>query len=108
MESRSPTYNSWQAMKKRCLNKKHKGYKDYGEKGITICDEWIDSYQNFKKDIGEKPENHSLDRIDNSIGYSKENCKWSTITIKFQRKPTHFGRWMNLVNFKINIFGSLK
>ena len=39
MESRSPTYNSWQAMKKRCLNKKHKGYKDYGEKGITICDE---------------------------------------------------------------------
>ena len=36
-------------MKKRCLNKKHKGYKDYGEKGITICDEWIDSYQNFKK-----------------------------------------------------------
>ena len=37
MESRSPTYNSWQAMKKRCLNKKHKGYKDYGEKGITIC-----------------------------------------------------------------------
>ena len=36
MESRSPTYNSWQAMKKRCLNKKHKGYKDYGEKGITI------------------------------------------------------------------------
>ena len=80
MESRSPTYNSWQAMKKRCLNKKHKGYKDYGEKGITICDEWIDSHQNFKKDMGEKPENHSLDRIDNSIGYSKENCKWSTIT----------------------------
>ena len=52
MESRSPTYNSWQAMKKRCLNKKHKGYKDYGEKGITICDEWIDSYQNFKRDMG--------------------------------------------------------
>ena len=51
MESRSPTYNSWQAMKKRCLNKKHKGYKDYGEKGITICDEWIDSYQNFKRDL---------------------------------------------------------
>ena len=40
MESRSPTYNSWQAMKKRCLNKKHKGYKDYGEKGITICYDW--------------------------------------------------------------------
>ena len=67
MESRSPTYNSWQAMKKRCLNKKHKGYKDYGEKGITICDEWIDSYQNFKRDMGEKPENHSLDRIDNIL-----------------------------------------
>ena len=106
MESRSPTYNSWQAMKKRCLNKKHKGYKDYGEKGITICDEWIDSYQNFKKDMGEKPENHSLDRIDNSIGYYKENCKWSTITneeleiIKgkaqyFKRRSQEFRRHQN-------------
>ena len=64
MESRSPTYNSWQAMKKRCLNKKHKGYKDYGEKGITICDEWIDYYQNFKKDMGEKPEIiHQIEQI---------------------------------------------
>ena len=51
MESRSPTYNSWQAMKKRCLNKKHKGYKDYGEKVITICDEWIDSYETFSQVI---------------------------------------------------------
>ena len=78
MESISHTYNSWQAMKKRCLNKKHKGYKDYGEKGITICDEWIDSYQNFKRDMGEKPENHSLDRIDEgrrSLGDTKTNVE---------------------------------
>ena len=63
MESRSPTYNSWQAMKKRCLNKKHKGYKDYGEKGITICDEWIDSYQNFKRDMGENADSNASKTI---------------------------------------------
>ena len=51
MESRSPTYNSWQAMKKRCLNKKHKGYKDYGEKGITIPLNVLLWIQNKSKNI---------------------------------------------------------
>lgn len=79
-KSRTPTYNSWQGMRKRCLDPKHKGFKDYGAKGITICESWLQSFDNFLSDMGEKPLGTSLDRIDNQLGYNKENCKWSTIT----------------------------
>jgi hypothetical protein len=66
-------------MKKRCLVPTHKAYKDYGGRGITVCEEWLD-YNNFVRDMGEAPSNMSLDRIDNDKGYYKDNCKWSTQT----------------------------
>lgn len=80
----SKTYNAWSSMKKRCTNKNHKQYKDYGGRGITICDRWLDKengFKNFLEDMGEIPKNKSLDRIDNNQlinGYSPENCKSST------------------------------
>jgi predicted nucleic acid-binding Zn-ribbon protein len=72
-------YRSWAGMIQRCNNPKNPMYSYYGGKGITVCDRWKEAYCNFLLDMGRKPTNkHTLDRIDNSLGYFPENCKWST------------------------------
>lgn len=72
-------YNTWCSMKKRCGQKNHKQYKHYGGRGIFVCDRWINSFENFIEDMGFKPsKEYSLDRKNNELGYSKENCRWAT------------------------------
>lgn len=79
----SPTYKSWHSMKQRCLNPNNPSAHNYSERGITVCDRWLD-FNNFLADMGERPENTSLDRIDNDKGYSKENCRWTDHTTQIR------------------------
>lgn len=72
----TPTYNTWAHMLSRCNNANHKQYADYGGRGITVCEEWR-SFINFLTDMGNKPKGMSLDRINNDLGYYKENCRWT-------------------------------
>ena len=71
------TYQSWKAMKQRCLNKNDPAFKHYGGRGITICPEWIKSFKVFMEDIGERPgKEYSIERVNVNGNYEKSNCIW--------------------------------
>lgn len=77
---KSKEYGAWVDMKRRCLNPNAKNYARYGGRGITVCPQWVNSFEAFLADVGAAPQTHraSLDRVDNDGNYEPSNVRWST------------------------------
>lgn len=95
--SKSPEYFAWVSAKNRCHNKNHPRYKDWGERGIEVCEEWRHDFLAFYDYVGDRPSpNHSLDRIDGSKGYQPGNVRWATSKEQSANRPG----WVNEITFR--------
>ncbi len=88
--TRSPTYRSWESMKRRCTKETDPKYVDYGGRGIKVCERWLNSFESFLADLGERPERTTLDRFPNNDGdYEPGNCRWATIRQQSMNKRSN-------------------
>jgi hypothetical protein len=107
--SKTPEYRAWAKIKMRCTNPNDPNFYRYGGRGVGMCDEWYNSFEQFYKDLGKRPNGMSLDRIDNNQGYSKDNCRWATpqqqaanrelsIVIDYDGKSMCLKEWSRHIN----------
>ena len=89
-------YNSYHAMIQRCTNINNDRYINYGGRGISVCNRWLESFENFLEDMGEKPSSkHSIDRFPNINGnYEPSNCRWGTLEQQYRGMTKN--RWVSL------------
>ena len=92
-------YRAWMHMKGRCYVKTDKAFRNYGKRGIKVCDKWKNSYKNFLQDMGRCPDGYSLERINVNGDYTPENCEW--IPMKDQSRNTR-------VNVRLTAFGETR
>lgn len=77
--SKTPLYRVWFEMLQRCHNSAHKDFKLYGGRGVTVCPRWRESFQAFVDDMGPRPTGLTVERGNNDLGYSRENCSWQSL-----------------------------
>lgn len=114
----SREYSTWENMIQRCTNPKARKFHLYGGRGITVCERWLKSFEAFYEDMGPRPDNTTLDRLDSDKGYYKDNCKWSTpreqaVNVRvFNHYVKHDGiiktieEWLVELNMDRNLFKS--
>lgn len=97
IEGKTTTYQTWDAMIQRCTNPKNEAWKNYGGRGIKVCDRWLNSFAAFLEDMGERPAGLTIDRRDDNGNYEPRNCRWGNKIMQNNnrrdcRKITHDGR----------------
>jgi hypothetical protein len=113
-----PIYHVWANMLTRCRNPNYKQWADYGGRGIHVCERWQASFWNFAEDMGERPEGHQLDRIDNNGDYEPSNCRWvppaknrrnrarGVTRLTFNNKTQCLTDWANELGIKRSILSA--
>lgn len=85
-QTETPEFEIWSGMITRCTNPNHKSFSDYGQRGISVCDRWL-NFEHFLSDMGPRPTTkHSIERKDNEAGYQPSNCKWATKTEQMRNR----------------------
>ena len=111
------TYKSWQAMKSRCTLPSCAGYEYYGGRGISVCKEWLESFDKFLTDMGERPEGCTLDRVDVNGNYEPSNCRWATARkqsnnrrnnkrIQYKGEELTISQWARRLGMSVSTFDS--
>lgn len=111
---RTPEYRAWEGMKRRCKETKTKDSKNYRERGITVCDRWLNSFEEFLKDVGMRPgPGYTIDRKNNNTGYEPGNVRWAThveqnnnrrscSTYEFRGEKMTISQWARRLDIKVS------